>query len=134
MSKIIAFVVVFTLSDRAHAWDCGPHVHLLAFHSEDHYETVTPGLGALCHEDTRLLGAGAYRNSLGKGSAYAAGGWQPIKIKDVRIGVIAGIVTGYMDTVVPLGAVFVSVGKIHLSIIPKVEGKTPATLGLSVSF
>lgn len=111
--------------------DCLPHFHAYAIHGEPGYRSGIPGIGALCRDGERLAGAGVYSNSLGKGTAYAAGGWQPWTIGNVRIGALAGLATGYRPHPVPLAAAFVSVWHVHLTLIPKVEGKTPATAGLS---
>jgi len=111
--------------------DCLPQIHVAAIHSQSHYEAFTPGLGLMCLEGDFLLGAGAYRNSLGRSSIYGAGGWRPINAGPVRVGAVLGLVTGYMYDVVPLGGILVSYENIHFTIIPEVEGKTPTTIGIS---
>jgi hypothetical protein len=111
--------------------DCLPQVHVVAIHAEHGYRSEIPGLGALCRKGDFLAGAGAYRNSLGKSTAYIAGGWQPLTYGSVRAGVIVGLATGYRPHPVPMAAAFVSVWHVHFTLIPKVEGKTPATAGIS---
>jgi hypothetical protein len=113
--------------------DCLPHIHLVAIHAEPGYRSETPGVGALCRRETFLAGAGVYRNSVHRDTGYVAAGWQPWELGAMRIGGIAGIATGYRDYPVPVAAVFLSVWHVHLTLLPKVPGATPATLGVSLT-
>jgi len=116
------------------AMDCLPHIHVAAIHADHGYRSFTPGIGAMCR-GKYLLGAGVYKNSLGNGSAYAAAGWQPWTLWGVKIGGLAGVVSGYEeDRVVPLAALFVSYKHLHFSFIPEVKTKTPAVMGFSFTF
>ncbi len=111
--------------------DCLPHIHVAAIHAEPGFRSSTPGLGALCTFDEFMAGAGAFKNSLGDTSAYAAVGAQPWRLGPVKVGAIIGGVTGYPQSPTVMAAGFVSVGPVHLTLIPKLPGKTPLTLGLS---
>jgi hypothetical protein len=114
--------------------DCLPHIHVAAIHADHGYRSFTPGLGVMC-ESKVLLGAGAYKNSLGDLSTYAAAGYQPWKLGALKIGALAGVATGYKHyDVVPLAAVLVSYKNLHFTFIPEVKTKTPAVLGLSFTF
>ncbi len=69
------------------AWTIG--LHLLTAHAVPGYEAVTPGAYAR-HESGFTLGA--YRNSIGRASAYA--GWT-FETEDRRFALTVGAVTGY---------------------------------------
>ena len=111
--------------------DCLPHLHLVAIHAERGYRSEIPGIGVLCREKKSLVGGGVYRNSVHRETAYLAAGWQPVEAGMMRLGVIAGMASGYRDYPVPIAAGFVSIGHLHLTLVPKVRNTTPATLGIS---
>jgi len=112
--------------------DCLPQIHLAALHSESGFRSAVPGLGVLCRSPgDMLIGAGGYQNSLGRGSVYLAAGKEPWVFGGVKAGFIGGVVTGYRDSAVPMLAGFASYKQVHLTLIPKVPGLTPWTLGLS---
>ena len=114
--------------------DCLPHIHVAALHAEQGYRSFVPGLGAFCRDGDTLLGAGVFKNSIGNTSAYFVGGLQPLRFGSVKAGAVLGAATGYYHAVVPLGAAVLSYKHIHLSVIPKVEGKAPATLAFSFTW
>lgn len=128
--------------------DCGPQIHLVAYHTREtnavtgkQYNNDTPGIGIFCelNSDVNLL-AGSYYNSVKRTSNYAAVSWQPFKINSIRIGAIAGAVTGYgtkgdTQTLIA-GAITYPIGplNLNLAIVPAVENVGPGAAGLSVSF
>lgn len=115
--------------------DCLPHIHVAAIHADPGhgYNTFTPGIGVMC-ESKFLVGGGIYRNSISRTSTYAAVGYQPMRLANVKIGFIAGAVTGYLEDVVPLAAVLVSYKNVHFTLIPEVKTKTPAVVGISFTW
>lgn len=70
---------------------------------------VTPGIG---YEHTLSknwqLSVGAYDNSNCRLSAYVAGAWLPLKFSDWRLGTISGLVSGYNNSVLPVGGLVFS--------------------------
>jgi len=117
--------------------DCAAHVHVAAWHAEPGYRAATPGLGVLCRRGDGIGGAGAFSNSIGRASGYAALGLQPWRIGSVRVGAFGGVITGYQRRAQPFGAVFLSLpapwGDAHVAITPAV-GRSPLTVALSFSF
>ena len=111
--------------------DCLPHFHLVALHAERGYRSEIPGIGILCRQDQYLVGGGVYRNSIHRDTAYLAAGWQPVQFGMLRLGALAGMATGYRDYPVPVAAGLISIGHIHLTLVPKVRDTTPATLAIS---
>jgi hypothetical protein len=118
--------------------DCLPHIHTYAYHAEGSYNSITPGIGALCTvaRDTHL-GVGTYRNSINRQSEYVAIAYQPVKIGPVSIGALAGGVTGYKPYMMPMGGLMMSapVGPVtvHTLVIPK-NNVGPMTVSLSFTF
>ena len=113
--------------------DCLPQIHVAAIHAEHGYRSFTPGIGAFCRAGRAIVGAGGFRNSIGRGTAYAAGGYQ-WPVRSLRVGGYAGLATGYRPHPVPFGAMLVSAGHFHLSFIPEIKGKTPMTFGFSFTW
>lgn len=107
---------------------------------EKKFETVTPGAGLLCDSSRAdaKYGFGAYRNSLGKMTAYAGIAFQPIEFKNMRAGLFVGGATGYQKHGSVMIAPVLSVGltektKVHFTIIPGM-GQSAWALGLSLSW
>lgn len=127
--------------------DCLPHILALALHSQAGFNTVVPGAGIFCRsgDDAQFIaGAGAYANSERaverKVSQYAFGGWQPLKLGDLRAGAMVGLVNGYSynsGKTIPMAAAVLSYplprpfAEAHLTVIPPVRGVTPAVAQLS---
>lgn len=68
-------------------------------HCRNHF---TPGLGLerAVSENWRLS-LGAYSNSNCRLSKYIAAAWVPFRVAELKIGAIAGLVTGYREAVLP---------------------------------
>jgi hypothetical protein len=124
--------------------DCLPHILAIALHSQSGFNTAVPGLGLFCRADSVIAGAGAYANSERaverKVSQYAFGGWQPLKLGDLRAGGMVGLVNGYSynsGRTLPMAAAVLSYplprpfAEAHLTVIPPVRGVTPAVAQLS---
>lgn len=135
----------------ARAADASWHLNLQAysFHehtTQDYLYNTTPGAGVIRRQDNWLLGAGVFRNSIGRWAGYAYGGWQyPIAQLDagpVRLGGIAGATHHYHFNnggIVPLGAAVLTVPvtpsiAVDLVGIPRIRNATYATLNLSLSW
>lgn len=116
---------------------CSLLLHLASMHSEPGYNTLTPGAGVVCESGHVIAAAGAYRNSIGKGSAYAVAGLEFLAIGKSTVGAVAGAVTGYGPEVRPLAALTASVptsaGTLRLMAIPRTS-VTPWTLSVGVSW
>lgn len=94
------------------SWILG--LHLLTAHVSPGYETFTPG-AYVRHESG--FTAGAYRNSIGRNSAYA--GWT-LETDDKRFAITAGAVTGY-DRKCEAGMCTGHAGKIAPLLIPSMK-------------
>ena len=121
------------------AIDCAPQVHVAALHAEAGYNGSTPGVGLLCPiaANTRLA-VGTYRNSLRKQTNYAGVVWQPLHAGPIRVGAMAGVMTGYQRDYTPMAAMAFTLPvrsiELHLVAVPAVQGTSPATAALSFSF
>lgn len=124
--------------------DCLPHILAIALHSQGGFNTAVPGFGLFCRADSVIAGAGAYANSEKaverKVSQYAFGGWQPLKLGNLRAGAMVGLVNGYSynsGKTIPMAAAVLSYplprpfAEAHLTVIPPVRGVTPAVAQLS---
>lgn len=131
----------------------GPTWHLTvqtySFHehtTETDLHNTTPGAGLIRRQDNWLLGAGVFRNSIGRWAGYGYGGYQwPIlqtRAGPVRLGGIAGATHHYLwndGGIVPLGAAVLTLPvtptiAIDLVGIPRIKNATYATLNVSLSW
>lgn len=136
---------------RAGAADPSWHLNVQAysFHehtTRDYLYNTTPGLGVIRRQDNWLVGAGVFRNSIGRWAGYGYGGYQvPVwqtHAGPVRVGGIGGITHHYYFNdggLVPLAAAVVTVPvtktlAIDLVGIPRIKNATYATLNLSLSW
>lgn len=95
------------------------------------------GIGYVSPENLMI---GAYINSLGKPSAYAAKKWEtdPYRMgpADLRAGLIGGAVTGYGKPITPMLMPEVSATfgerQLGLGFVPPIKGVTPAVLALQL--
>ena len=137
----------------AAAWSAEPTWHLnvqaYSFHehtSETDLHNTTPGAGVIRRQENWLLGAGVFRNSIGRWAGYGYGGYQlpvaKLPAGPLRIGGIAGVTHHYQwndGGIVPLGAAVVTVPlarrfSIDLVGIPRIKNATYATLNVSFSW
>lgn len=138
--------------------NCAAHFHVAAHHwNAPQMHSSTPGGGLLCRMGDHLYGASLLMNSRGMPGAYGYVGYQPIKLGNVRIGVLAGVRTrpiflqenknnwtwnpaSYSRTALSLyaaGAVSYQITdktELHLMFIPAIKQVTPATAALSISW
>jgi hypothetical protein len=118
---------------------CALLIHAAAYHigpDVGHLRSFTPGLGIACPLGEAEVAAGAYLNSWGTPSAYVAVGYEPISIGPVRIGALAGLVTGYHGGVVrPMAGLQASVplftGRLRLQALPKPSKSTDVVFGFA---
>lgn len=110
--------------------------------SQDDLTNNTPGLGVLRRSpENYMLGAGVFRNSLGRTAGYAYVGKQ-WPLRRILVGGIAGVTHHYnfnRGGPVPLGAAVVTVPltdslALDLVGIPRLAHYTYATLNFSVSW
>jgi hypothetical protein len=123
-------------------WHLVLHVHSLHESTSDPDITDrTPGLGVMRRTSEHwLLGAGVFRNSIGRTSGYLVGGKQ-WELGPVRAGGLAGLTHNYRGNdggLVPLaaGLVTVPIGDrlaLEFIAIPRVRDYSYATLNLSLS-
>ncbi len=117
--------------------DCAVQLHLAALHSQPGYESFVPGLGVLCDTDTLIVGAGEYKNSVNRQSAYAFGGLPVYKARNMSVDAILGYATGYIPNLTPIIGVSVSYAfkgyAIHALVTPAFDS-VPAVVQFSVSF
>ncbi|MBI2512998.1 MAG: hypothetical protein HYV96_13545 [Opitutae bacterium] len=118
---------------------------LYSFHehtTQDDLTNTTPGLGVLRRStENFMLGAGVFRNSLGRTAGYAYVGKQ-WPLRRILVGGIAGVTHHYNFNhggLVPLGAAIVTVPltdslALDLVGIPRVTHYTYATLNFSISW
>lgn len=124
-------------------WHLTAQVYSVHEHTtHDDLTNDTPGLGVMRRSPTNyLLGAGIFRNSIGRTAGYAYGGKQ-WRLGRVLAGGIAGVTHRYRFNnggVVPLGAAVVTVPltesiAIDLVGIPRIANYTYATLNFSLSW
>lgn len=121
--------------------DCGPQLHIAAYHSKDpgYYNNSTVGIGLLCEiTPITTLAVGTFRNSYYRQTNYVAAVWQPVNIKGVRVGAITGLATGYNDNVVPLlgGVASIPVGPfaVHVVSLPPATMADAIASELSISW
>ena len=118
---------------------CALQIHIAAIHTQAGYNGDTPGIGLLCPiaNNTRLA-VGTYHNSVRAQSNYAAAVWQPLQLGPVRVGAMAGVVTGYRRDITPMAALAITVPvrsiELHLVAVPAVSNASPATAAFSFSF
>ena len=127
------------------------HLTLQAYSFHEHttetdLHNTTPGAGLIRRENNWLLGAGVFRNSIGRWAGYGYGGYQfplaRLPAGPLRLGGIAGVTHHYLwndGGIVPLGAAVLTIPlaprfAIDLVGIPRIENATYATLNVSFSW
>lgn len=149
-SGLLLLVVGWALT-TARGGDPTWHLNLQAysFHehtTQDYLHNTTPGLGLIRRQDNGLLGAGFFRNSIGRWAGYGYGGYQlPVidtRAGPIRLGAIGGVTHHYYFNeggIVPLAAAVVTIPvtravSLDLVGIPRIKNATYATLNFSVSW
>jgi hypothetical protein len=144
-----AFLAIATLlfvTGTARANDPTWHLSLQTYSFHEHTDEIelhntTPGVGLLRRQDGWLLGAGVFRNSVGRWAGYGYGGYQ-WPVGRIRIGGIAGATHHYNFNnggIVPLAAAVITVPlsqrlALDFVAIPRVRNYTYATLNVSLSW
>ena len=99
MKTVLALLLTLSLS--AQADELYVDINLHAHHwnrtdvAEQNLNEVNPGIGLHFIDGDYHKLIGGYKNSNRKLSKYALLAWTPIKLGDVRIGAVSGLVTGY---------------------------------------
>ena len=133
-----ALLLTLTLVGQVQATWVDIHVGSKHFGTTTKYNEQNWGLGlSKEYGDNYVISIGAYKNSINNTSVYATGTVQTAKYNFIRLGLEAGLVTGYTDTVSPLIAPIVKVylnDNITLNgrFIPAIEYITPAVASLSI--
>jgi hypothetical protein len=151
MRCVLLLLLIWFCAAAARAAEPTWHLNLQAysFHehtTQDYLWNTTPGVGLIRRQENWLLGAGVFRNSIGRWAGYGYGGYQfPLletRAGPVRLGGIAGATHHYFFNdggIVPLGAAVLTVPvtknvALDLVGIPPIKNATYATLNLSVSW
>lgn len=77
-------------------------MHVGSHHFEGEHEGFNPGIGIRVPNKRAFLTAGAYRNSLGRGTVYGGVGYTVAQANRVSFNVLAGLATGYEVPVAPM--------------------------------
>ncbi len=120
-------------------------LHLASKHlaNSDQYNERNPGVGFRLPigDGGYYMGAGAYRNSLGRTSAYAGAGKEVLTLGDILgLRLNAGLITGYQEALLPflipeLRLALGNNSELLLNYIPRVKHdgiETEPTLGVSL--
>jgi len=99
------------------------------------FSESNPGLGATWKTQDKLLGdvelsAGYYNNSLGGKSLFVAVSKLPVQVAHIKIGVMAGLATGYAWTVMPIVSAAACGTYACLLVSPPVKDVTPGVAAL----
>jgi hypothetical protein len=116
-------------------------VHGLSHHfSGAEYQQANAGAGIRFENQSDgkrvMMAVGAYLNSLGRTTAYAATGvsWKIMPYFDV--GLVCGVSTGYNVAILPSVFPAVSFGgnayRLNIAVMPEIENVTPAVVALSI--
>lgn len=140
---LLACALAASASAAEPTWHLTAQLFSLHEHtSQDDLTNNTPGLGVLRRSpENFMLGAGIFRNSLGRTAGYAYVGKQ-WPLRRLLVGGIAGVTHHYNFNhggLVPLGAAVVTVPlgdslALDLVGIPRLAHYTYATLNISVSW
>jgi hypothetical protein len=119
---------------------CAVLLHLASLHAAPGFSGDTPGAGLMCESGAYMVGAGQFKNSIGRASRYAVGGLTLGGVGPLKLGAVVGVIDGYKPggrwQPVAAGLVSVDMGRglgLRFLAIPRVSGVSPATLHLAVS-
>lgn len=128
------------LNTNAIAQDTYLTLNVGSYHAnaEKKYNQKNYGLGLEHHIGDFSLSGGIYYNSSYRTSLYALGGWTPLEVAGVKVGILAGIANGYpgMNASGPIfvAAAILSTEYVNVLIIPSNGDKTPLTVGLQIKW
>lgn len=129
MKRFIAAIIILLGSTLAQA---EPSVYLTSgfiskhFASNHDYNEFNYGIGSEYHfNDTQSISVGYYKNSVRRDSIYLHYVWQPLKIKDVEIGIAMGVVNGYPDY---------NGGRFAIAVLPAVSWMVTDRIGLNLTY
>lgn len=126
------FIFLFLLSFNACADELWVDFNLHAHHfnrkdvAEQNLNEVNPGIGLRFVDGEYHKLIGAYKNSDRKTSVYALMAWTPIGTDSVRIGAVAGAVTGYDTPYKPAAGLYVAARitksiSLNITLVPTVR-------------
>lgn len=128
--KLLTIPAAMLLSSSAVA-DTYIDVNLAAYHfnrevtAKSKFREVNPGIGLEYIKGNVGYMAGTFVNSVNRQSTYVMVSNTPVHISNMHVGVVGGAITGYKDSVVPIGGVLVSFrfkqAGINLVFVPEVQ-------------
>lgn len=132
MKTIIAVSLMLVMGDAAAFDEFWIDLNLHAHHwnrtdvREQNLNEVNPGIGLRFVDNNFHKLIGVYKNSVRKTSVYALMAWTPLGTESVRIGAVAGAVTGYAKPYVPAAGAYVVVKPIknisvNITMVPTVR-------------
>lgn len=149
MRYLLTSLAALAVSLPAHALTVGKvtHVNLggVSYHynpdGSHHlgYNESNPGLGATWKAQDKFLGdvslsAGYYHNSIGNDSLFATVDKVLVQAGAIKVGVSAGLATGYLWTVMPIAAVQACGDYACLLVSPPVHGMTPGVAAVQFRY
>lgn len=104
----------------------------VSYHLGGGYNNINPGIGFEYRLRDRFhVGAGAYYNSMEAPSVYALAGFETSGKKRLGVGIEAGVITGYNESIVPAAMPYLRLGSrngrlnVKLDVLPPVPDLTP---------
>lgn len=118
----------------------GASHHFAKKNDGSRFNEINYGLGIEREIGDFAIQAGAYRNSIDRTSVYATARWTPLNIAGVRVGAMAGVVTGYEfngggpTPAAALVAVTPEIGRVSMQVmaIPPAHPKVVSVVALSL--
>lgn len=134
MKTLSALIISLFLINPAIASDTVVGVHIGSWHSEKGYNNKNPGVFVRKNN----IQTGIYKNSVDKTTAYVGLTKDVQVVKNLSVGGMVGVGTGYSKSVVPMLVTSVKIGdNVRISYIPEIKTKkfyTPHVVHASVEF
>lgn len=119
-------IILSLFAGTAMAGETVIQLHGLSYHAdrEADYNETNSGLAVRHYGESSLIdyvSVGQYKNSIYKTSRYVIAGWEKPINTVLTIGLVAGVVDGYKENMVPMIAPVISLwGRVHIfsAIIP----------------
>lgn len=139
-SLLLCPSIFLFLNTNAIAQDTYLTFNIGSYHvnAEKKYNQKNYGLGVEHHIGDFSLSGGIYYNSYYRTSLYTLGGWTPLEVAGVKVGILAGVANGYpgMNASGPIfvAAVILSTEYVNILVVPSNGDKTPLTVGFQVKW
>lgn len=144
MKRVILAAWCFGMVMSAQAGELWSVATVMSKHlgTETKFNEWNPGLGFEYHvNESVVIAAGRYKNSMDRKSSYLIGGWTPLHLGLVKAGVAVGAVNGYpmlndgKMAPVAMGLVRVEGEKLgaNVLVMPAFKG-SPLTVGLQLKW